>query len=78
MEKFERRLAKDAEGQQVWVTSPEDLILSKLVWTKQTPSELQLRDVRSLLAVQTSLDWPYINRWAARLTVTALLAEVRT
>jgi hypothetical protein len=30
-----------------------------------------------MIQVQTDLDWAYIDRWAVRLTVTALLAEVR-
>lgn len=77
VEKFERRQSVDAEGQRVWIIAPEDLILSKLSWAKRNPSELQFRDVRALLAVQTGLDWAYINRWAQRLTVTRLLEEVR-
>ncbi|MEO6223865.1 MAG: hypothetical protein ABIP90_11510 [Vicinamibacterales bacterium] len=77
VEKFERRRAVDVEGQRVWVIAPEDLILSKLSWAKITPSELQLRDVRALIASQPGLDWAYINRWALRLTVVNLLHEVR-
>ena len=51
---------------------------SKLAWAKQSPSELQLRDVRAMIAVQRDLDWKYIDRWALRLTVTSLLTEVRS
>ena len=69
--------AVEAEGQRVWIIAPEDLILSKLSWAKLNTSELQLRDVRALLAVQTTLDWAYIEHWARRLTVTRLLEEVR-
>jgi len=77
VQKFERRRHLDIDGQPIWVISPEDLILSKLTWAKQSPSELQLRDVRAMIAVQHSLDWKYIDRWAVRLTVKSLLAEVR-
>lgn len=77
LEKFERRRQFDLEGVAVWVIAPEDLILSKLAWAKQSRSELQLRDVRAMITVQQHLDWTYIDRWAARLTVTSLLAEVR-
>lgn len=77
VEKFARRRSVEAEGQGVWIIAPEDLILSKLSWAKRSPSELQLRDVRALLAVQASLDWAYIDRWARRLTVVRLLEEVR-
>jgi len=77
-EKFERRREVDIEGQRVWIIAPEDLILSKLAWAKQTPSELQLRDVRAIVAAQPTLDWVYIDRWALRLTVATLLQEVRS
>jgi hypothetical protein len=77
VEKFARRRRADVGGQAIWVISPEDLVLSKLVWAKDSRSELQLRDVRSIIALQTHLDWPYIDRWALRLTVSALLSEVR-
>lgn len=77
LEKFERRRQMEIGGQRVWVIAPEDLILSKLAWAKRSPSELQLRDVRAMIAVQHDLDWKYIDRWALRLTVTSLLTEVR-
>ncbi|HSC27850.1 MAG TPA: hypothetical protein VLD67_11280, partial [Vicinamibacterales bacterium] len=77
LEKFERRHRLEIEGQPVWAIAPEDLILSKLQWAKESPSELQLRDVRAIVAVQADLDWPYIDGWARRLTVTTLLAGVR-
>jgi len=61
----------------MWIIAPEDLILSKLVWAKDSRSELQFRDVRSIIALQPALDWSYMERWALRLTVATLLAEVR-
>jgi hypothetical protein len=77
VEKFERRRMVEVDGQSMWMISPEDLVLSKLVWAKDSRSELQFRDVRSIIALQPDMDWPYIERWAGRLTVAALLAEVR-
>ena len=78
VEKFERRRVVEIEGQPVSIIAPEDLILSKLLWAKQTPSELQLRDVRAIMAAEPDVDWGYIDRWAIRLTVASLLREVRT
>ena len=77
VEKFDRRRRADVGGQAIWVISPEDLVLSKLVWAKDSRSELQLRDVRAIIALQPSLDWPYVHRWATRLTVSTLLGEMR-
>ncbi len=77
IEKFERRTRKDVDGQPVWVIAAEDLILSTLVWAKQSPSELQLRDVQAMITVQQHLDWAYIDRWALKLTVTSMLKTMR-
>lgn len=77
IEEFERRRVVEVDGHPLWIVSPEDLVLSKLVWAKDSRSELQLRDVRSIIAFQPALDWTYVERWAASLTVTGLLREVR-
>lgn len=52
IEEFERRRLVHVDGHPLWMVSPEDLILSKLVWAKDSRSELQLRDVRSVLRLQ--------------------------
>jgi len=62
----------------MWIVPPEDLILSKLVWAKDSRSELQLRDVRQLISAQPALDWPYVDRWAEALQVTDLLRDTRS
>lgn len=47
-----------------WVSSLEDLILAKLVWSEGT-SELQLRDCGMLLRVNDGrVDDAYLDRWA--------------
>jgi len=39
--------------------------LSKLVWAKQSRSELQYRDVMTILEIQAGhLDMKYLNKWA--------------
>lgn len=72
-----RRRPITIAGRVVHVVAPEDLVLSKLVWAQPSRSEIQLRDVRNLIACVPDLDWPYLERWAAELRVDALLAEVR-
>jgi hypothetical protein len=76
-EKFERRRRVEIGRQTMWMISPEDLVLSKLLWAKDSRSELQFRDVRSIITLQPNLDWPYLDRWAARITVAGLLREFR-
>ncbi len=77
IEEFERRRTVEVDSHPLWIVSPEDLVLSKLVWAKDSRSELQLRDVRSIIAFQSTLDWTYMEKWAASLSVTSLLREVR-
>lgn len=63
----------DLAGVLTWITSREDLILSKLVWAR-SHSEMQLRDVRTLL--DEPVDWPYLTHWARILNVEGMLDEV--
>jgi hypothetical protein len=65
------------DGATVWVVAPEDLILSKLVWAKNSQSELQLRDVRRLLHAVTRLDRNYLDYWAKNLGVSDLLEKAK-
>jgi hypothetical protein len=68
---FGRRQRVRLPGFETWIVSREDLILSKLAWAKDSGSELQLRDVRALLA--GSVDRTYLERWAEELSVSGLL-----
>jgi hypothetical protein len=70
---FARREAVELAGVHTWITSREDLILSKLVWARDSQSEMQMRDVRTLL--DDSVDWTYLRHWAPKLDVTAMLEE---
>ena len=56
------------------IVSKEDLILFKLVWAKNSHSEMQLRDVANLL--MSGYDIGYIEFWADKLGVSNLLGEV--
>jgi hypothetical protein len=62
---FERRQRIVIEDFSTWITSKEDLIISKLWWAKDSHSELQLRDVKNLAS--TGYDADYIDRWTKEL-----------
>ncbi len=69
-EEFRRRIPGLVSGVPAFVASAEDTILSKLEWSKASGSERQVRDVVAILQVQRStLDFPYLERWAAELGV---------
>ncbi len=53
------------------IIGKEDLILSKLNWAKNTESEMQMRDVASIL--RNGYDENYVQTWAEKLGVMDLL-----
>jgi hypothetical protein len=59
------------------VVAPEDLILSKLDWMRQSSSDIQLRDVRNLLSTVGDLDWEYLRHWANQLDLSDMLDEAQ-
>jgi len=76
-EEFARRQEVVIEDMTIFVVSVEDLILSKLVWGKQSQSELQLRDVRQMISTVSELDWKYMKKWAIVLGIDVLLEKAR-
>jgi hypothetical protein len=59
------------------VTSAEDILLAKLEWYAAggQVSEMQWRDITSVLAIARGLDHAYLEEWAGRLGVAPLLAR---
>ena len=70
---FDRRRMVQLAGISLWIVSIEDLILSKLEWSRESRSEQQRRDVRLLL--DAPLDRGYLDDWAAQLDLVELLRE---
>ncbi len=75
-EEFSRRRPIRVEGTEMFLVAPEDLILSKLEWAKDTRSEIQLADVRNLLEAVEGLDRHYLLEWAKKLSVEALYRDM--
>ena len=79
---FERSVAVPLEGGisgAVFVKSPEDTILRKLLWYRLggMVAERQLEDTRGIVGVQGDrLDRSYLSRWASTLGVQDLLGEI--
>ena len=73
---FGRRREITVAGSPLVVVAPEDLILSKLKWAQESQSELQMRDVRELMATGIALDREYLEQWAQTLGVRASLQDV--
>src|SRR5947209_6066004 len=70
---FERRQKIYIRDFSTFIASKEDLIISKLSWAKDSHSEIQLGDVRNLLA--TGYDASYLRHWTGELGLDNLLEE---
>jgi hypothetical protein len=74
---FERRCSAQIKGLDVWTTSPEDIILCKLEWAKNSQSEQQFRDALGVAVVQWEhLDKDYLRKWAKQLQVEDSLRQI--
>jgi len=70
VEEFRRKRKENLLGKDLYILSPEDSVLSKLVWAKQSRSETQYRDVMTILEAKAAqLDMNYLNKWAKFLDV---------
>jgi hypothetical protein len=76
---FRRRYRESAAGIELYISQPEDTILSKLRWAKQCGgSEKQMADCLAVYEVNyTNLDMDHLTQWAEELGVTELLARIR-
>jgi hypothetical protein len=73
---FSRRFSVKIDNFKLWLVTAEDLILSKLVWAKDSHSEMQLNDIRNLFASVPDLDLGYIKHWATELNVMSLWSQL--
>ena len=64
---FSRRHRIKFENFNTWIVSKEDLLISKLHWSRKSRSPRHLRDVKNLAA--TGCDKSYIERWTRALGV---------
>ena len=70
LREFERKSLSKVKDMDVWITSPEDTILCKLEWAKDSRSEQQFRDALGVAVVQwENLDRNYLHKWAKELQV---------
>jgi hypothetical protein len=63
---FERKRKLKITDFDVWIVSPEDLIISKIEWIQKLKSEKQINDIKNLLAIP-KIDRPYIQEWCNKL-----------
>ncbi len=72
---FSRRKYFDFEGMKIAIVSPEDLVISKLFWAKESHSEMQIKDIKNLMASVENLDYNYIKKWVKELGIENIFNE---
>ena len=69
-EELQRKNKAQIMGLDIWIASPEDVILSKLEWSKGRQSNNQYQDALGVAVVQWDhLDQDYLSKWAKNLQV---------
>ena len=77
--RFSRRVPGRVFGRDVFLSTPEDLILIKLVWFKKSDSQKHYLDAVGLYRAQgTTLQRGYLRDQAADLSVGGLLTQVES
>jgi hypothetical protein len=72
--RFQRRRSVQLHDRQIWLPSPEDVVVTKLRWARGKDRD----DARDVMAVQRDkLDWGYIEQWCRQHGTLALLEEIR-
>ena len=72
---FSRKREVLVNSNPMWFVSPEDLVISKLNWAKDSLSEIQLKDVRNLLETVDNMDLKYIDKWISQLDLENIYKE---
>lgn len=77
-ERFRRRREQTVFGKRVFMPSPEDTIISKLLWYQEAQTDKHLNDARGVWEIQKdTLDQEYLNRWITRLGLEKELEKVK-
>ena len=74
--RLKRRIGRKILNQNIYFSSPEDLILSKLLWYEKSQSARHLEDIESILKIQKKLDLRYIRKWAKEQSTTKIFKDL--
>jgi len=76
---FNRRQRGDIMGVAVYMTTPEDSLLSKLEWAKRSESDRQIDDATGIYrAKRDQLDMAYVDRWVEELGLESQWSEAKS
>ncbi len=66
LKEFSRKQLIDFLDMKLYIVSPEDLLLSKLIWIQDMQSAVQMEDIKAL-SLLPKLDRAYIHEWISSL-----------
>lgn len=72
---FKRKRKKKIFGKEIYIISPEDLILEKLLWFKESQSTRHLEDIEGIIKI-SKIELNYIKNWAERQSTIKILSEI--
>ena len=72
---FQRAPKKDIFGKVVSIIAPEDLIIVKLQWYKESESSRHLADIKSILKI-SQVDMEYIKKWAKQHSTLEIFEQI--
>jgi hypothetical protein len=52
----------------IYVVSPEDLLISKLIWIQDWQAAVQMEDIKNL-SLLPGLDMDYVHHWITKLNL---------
>jgi hypothetical protein len=77
MTRFSRRREIELQGQAVFVPTAEDVLITKLRWSKLAARGKDISDARNILAVQgTHLDMTYVHHWTILHSTSGMLEQL--
>ena len=72
---FQRKQKKKIFGKEIFIISPEDLILEKLLWYKKGESPRHLEDIAGIIEISKP-DINYIKVWAIQESTIEIFEEI--
>jgi hypothetical protein len=77
-ERFRRRRQVLIGSRHIWLSTAEDVLITKLRWIRSQRRSKDWEDVRNVIAVQRDkIDWDYVNSWCDRHDTRFTLDEIR-
>ncbi|MEK7528485.1 MAG: hypothetical protein AAB592_01850, partial [Patescibacteria group bacterium] len=73
---FKRKKNIMINNKKVTFISPEDLIISKLLWYQKSGSTRHMEDIQSVFKISgTKLDLDYLRKWAGKIKAVDILSK---